>query len=41
MVAAVAAAGVCPHRPAAVVGAHRVLACAAVGRAQGGRRGLR
>ncbi|MDT7559890.1 MAG: protein ImuB [Pseudonocardiales bacterium] len=41
VVAAVAAAGVSPHRPAAVVAANRVLACSAVARAQGVRRGLR
>ena len=41
VVAAVAAAGVGRHRPAAVVAANRVLACSAVARAQGVRRGLR
>ena len=41
VVAAVAAAGVGHHRPAAVVVANRVLACSAVARAQGVRRGLR
>ncbi|MCX6466014.1 MAG: DNA polymerase Y family protein, partial [Pseudonocardiales bacterium] len=39
--AAARAAGVPPHRPAAVVVANRVLACSAVARAQGVRRGLR
>lgn len=39
--AAARAAGVPAHRPAAVVVANRVLACSAVARAQGVRRGLR
>jgi protein ImuB len=39
--AAAMAAHVPPHRPAAVVVANRVLACSAVARAQGVRRGLR
>ena len=39
--AAARAAGVPPHRPAAVFVANRVLACSAVARAQGIRRGLR
>jgi protein ImuB len=39
--AAAIAAGVPPHRPAAVIVANRVLACSAVARAQGVRRGLR
>ncbi|HEX4248860.1 MAG TPA: DNA polymerase Y family protein [Pseudonocardia sp.] len=41
VVAAAAAAGVGRHRPAAVVAVNRVLACSAVARAQGVRRGLR
>jgi protein ImuB len=39
--AAAMAAHVPPHRPAAVIVANRVLACSAVARAQGVRRGLR
>ena len=39
--AAALAAHVPPHRPAAVVAANRVLACSAVARAHGVRRGLR
>lgn len=39
--AAAIAAHVPAHRPAAVIGANRVLACSAVARAQGVRRGLR
>ena len=39
--AAARAEGVAPHRPAAVVVANRVLACSAVARAHGVRRGLR
>jgi protein ImuB len=39
--AAARAAHVPPHRPAAVIVANRVLACSAVARAQGIRRGLR
>src|SRR5882757_10090437 len=41
VVAATSAEGVPEHRPAAVVAANRVLACSAVARAQGVRRGLR
>ena len=41
VVAATSAEGVARHRPAAVVAANRVLACSAVARAQGVRRGLR
>jgi protein ImuB len=41
VVAAARAAGVPAHRPAAVVVANRVLACSAVARSQGVRRGLR
>jgi protein ImuB len=41
VVAATSAEGVPEHRPAAVVVANRVLACSAVARAQGVRRGLR
>ena len=41
VVAATAVAGISRHRPAAVVAANRVLACSAVARAQGVRRGLR
>ncbi len=41
VVAAVEAAGVPRDRPAAVVAANRVLACSALARAQGVRRGLR
>jgi protein ImuB len=41
VVAAVAAAGLGLHRPAVVVAANRVLACSAVARTQGVRRGLR
>jgi protein ImuB len=39
--AAAGAEGVAPHQPAAVVGGHRVLACSAVARGHGVRRGLR
>ncbi|MBO0850646.1 MAG: DNA polymerase Y family protein, partial [Pseudonocardia sp.] len=41
VVAAVEAAGVPRHQPAAVVAANRVLACSALARAEGVRRGLR
>lgn len=41
VVAAILAEGIARHRPAAVVVANRVLACSAVARSQGVRRGLR